>query len=190
MARRAESGAMPQDVKLSPDGRVFYVADMMANGVWLVDAKSFKANRVHPHRRRRARPLRQPRFQGPLRLQPKRGLGLGGLLRDSEGRQEVAHPGGGSPDMGGVSADGKILWLSGRYNSEVYAISTKTGSCSRASRWATARTGSASTRNRVATRSGTRASFADASRRVELGALRSSITGTDGCRRTRRPRRR
>ena len=36
-------------------------------------------------------------------------------------------PGGGSPDMGGVSADGRVLWLSGRYNSEVYAISTSTG---------------------------------------------------------------
>ena len=36
-------------------------------------------------------------------------------------------PGGGSPDMGGVSADGKVLWLSGRYNAEVYAISTKSG---------------------------------------------------------------
>jgi DNA-binding beta-propeller fold protein YncE len=36
-------------------------------------------------------------------------------------------PGGGSPDMGGVSADGNILWLSGRYNSVVYAISTKNG---------------------------------------------------------------
>ena len=34
---------------------------------------------------------------------------------------------GGSPDMGGVSADGKVLWLSGRYNAEVYAISTKDG---------------------------------------------------------------
>ena len=29
--------------------------------------------------------------------------------------------------MGGVSADGRVLWLSGRYNSEVYAISTVTG---------------------------------------------------------------
>ncbi len=29
--------------------------------------------------------------------------------------------------MGGVSADGKTLWLSGRYNSEVYALSTRTG---------------------------------------------------------------
>ena len=36
-------------------------------------------------------------------------------------------PGGGSPDMGDVSADGKVLWLSGRYNSEVYAINTRTG---------------------------------------------------------------
>ena len=31
-------------------------------------------------------------------------------------------PGGGSPDMGNVSADGKVLWLSGRYNNVVYAI--------------------------------------------------------------------
>jgi hypothetical protein len=27
---------MPQDVKLSPDGAVFYVADLMANGVCLI----------------------------------------------------------------------------------------------------------------------------------------------------------
>jgi YVTN family beta-propeller protein len=45
-------------------------------------------------------------------------------------RREVAKwwiPGGGSPDMGNVSADGKVLWLSGRYSSEVYAIDTRTG---------------------------------------------------------------
>jgi YVTN family beta-propeller protein len=29
--------------------------------------------------------------------------------------------------MGGVSADGRTLWLSGRYNAEVYAINTSTG---------------------------------------------------------------
>src|SRR5204863_436061 len=34
---------------------------------------------------------------------------------------------GGSPDMGGVSADGKVLWLSARYDAQVYAISTKDG---------------------------------------------------------------
>ena len=31
-------------------------------------------------------------------------------------------PGGGSPDMGGVSADGTRLWLSGRYDAEVYVL--------------------------------------------------------------------
>ena len=30
---------MPQDVKLSPDGRTFYVADMASGGVWLIDAQ-------------------------------------------------------------------------------------------------------------------------------------------------------
>jgi YVTN family beta-propeller protein len=29
--------------------------------------------------------------------------------------------------MGGVTADGTQLWLSGRYNSEVYVIDTRTG---------------------------------------------------------------
>src|SRR5262245_47532984 len=29
--------AKPQDVKLSPDGRIFYVADMVAGGVWEID---------------------------------------------------------------------------------------------------------------------------------------------------------
>ncbi|HEU5021364.1 MAG TPA: hypothetical protein VFT60_05720, partial [Bryobacteraceae bacterium] len=33
----------------------------------------------------------------------------------------------GTPDMGGVSADGKVLWLSGRYSKEVYAIDTQNG---------------------------------------------------------------
>ena len=36
-------------------------------------------------------------------------------------------PGGGSPDMGNVSADGKNLWLSGRYHNVVYAFDTTTG---------------------------------------------------------------
>jgi DNA-binding beta-propeller fold protein YncE len=36
-------------------------------------------------------------------------------------------PGGASPDMGGLSPSGRVLWLSGRYDSEVYAISTRTG---------------------------------------------------------------
>jgi DNA-binding beta-propeller fold protein YncE len=36
-------------------------------------------------------------------------------------------PGGGSPDMGGVSADGKYLWLAGRYDDVVYRFDTSNG---------------------------------------------------------------
>jgi YVTN family beta-propeller protein len=39
---RLRDGAMPQDVKLSPDGRTFYVADMMAGGVWRIDARRMR----------------------------------------------------------------------------------------------------------------------------------------------------
>jgi DNA-binding beta-propeller fold protein YncE len=121
------SGAMPQDVKLSPDGRTFYVADMAANGVWLIDARTMTKIRL------------QPTGRGTHGLYPSRDSRLLYVSNRGEGSISVISfrtrrpikkwhlPGGGSPDMGGVSADGKVLWLSGRYNSEVYAISTRTG---------------------------------------------------------------
>ncbi len=121
------AGAMPQDVKLSPDGRTFYVADMAGGGVWLIDA-------------RRMRPVRfQPTGRGAHGLYPSRDSRRLYVTNRGEGsisvisfrtRRPVAKwrlPQGGSPDMGGVSADGRILWLSGRYDAEVYAISTRTG---------------------------------------------------------------
>jgi len=49
-------------------------------------------------------------------------------------------PGGGSPDMGNVSADGKYLWLSGRYDDTVYRIDTQSGGVDK-SRWAANPTG-------------------------------------------------
>ena len=36
-------------------------------------------------------------------------------------------PGGGSPDMGSVSLDGKQLWFSGRFDDDVYVFNTETG---------------------------------------------------------------
>ncbi|HYR31928.1 MAG TPA: hypothetical protein VEO93_08395, partial [Gemmatimonadales bacterium] len=35
-----DSASMPQDIRSSPDGRVFFVADMKANGVFLVDPEA------------------------------------------------------------------------------------------------------------------------------------------------------
>jgi YVTN family beta-propeller protein len=120
-------GAAPQDVKLSPDGAVFYVADMNSNGVWLVDGANFRVLRF------------MPTGAGAHGLYPSRDARYLYVTNRGEGSISVIlfatrHvvkkwriPGGGSPDMGNISADGKILWLSGRYNGVVYAISTKDG---------------------------------------------------------------
>ncbi len=118
---------MPQDVKLSPDGRVFYVADMVSNGVWVVGAQSFRVVSFI-HTGRGAHGLYPSRDARDLYVS-NRGEGSVSVL--SFATRKVVHtwriPGGGSPDMGGVSADGKVLWLSGRYNGVVYAISTRDG---------------------------------------------------------------
>ena len=119
-------GAMPQDVKLSPDGNLFYVADMMHNGVWLISARTMRVvGFMHTGR-------------GAHGLYPSRNAKLLYVSNRAEGTISVISfarrrivkrwviPGG-SPDMGGVSADGRVLWLSGRYNAEVYAIDTRTG---------------------------------------------------------------
>ena len=119
--------AMPQDVKLSPDGRLFYVADMHANGLWEIDARRLEVSGF------------LPTGKGVHGLYPSRDARLLYATNRDEGSISVISfrtrkvlekwwlPGGGSPDMGNVSADGKVLWLSGRYDSVVYAISTASG---------------------------------------------------------------
>jgi YVTN family beta-propeller protein len=119
--------SMPQDVKLSPDGKVFYVADMAKNGVWLVNGDRMRTIGFLPTGRM-AHGLYVSRDSRYLYV-TNRGEGSISLV-DLATRRVVRKwrlPGGGSPDMGGVSADGKVLWLSGRYNGVVYAISTVTG---------------------------------------------------------------
>jgi DNA-binding beta-propeller fold protein YncE len=121
------AGAMPQDVKLSPDGRTFYVADMANGGVWLIDARTLRKRRFQPTGRG-AHGLYPSRDSKTLYVS-NRGEGTISLisLRTGRPRAKWTIPGGGSPDMGGVSADGRVLWLTGRYDGELYAISTRTG---------------------------------------------------------------
>ena len=120
-------GAMPQDVKLSPDGRTFYVADMMSGGVWLIDAHHLRREGFIPTGAG-AHGLYASRDSRNLFVSNRAG-GSVSVISFSTRRvvQTWRLPGGSSPDMGGVSADGKVLWLSGRYNAEVYAIDTRTG---------------------------------------------------------------
>ena len=58
------------------------------------------------------------------------GPGSVSVLDFASGKIEATWPipDGGSPDMGNVSMDGKTLWLSGRFDHEVYAIDTTDGS--------------------------------------------------------------
>ena len=146
---------MPQDVKLSPDGKVFYVADMVANGVYEIDGDAFKVIGFIPTGKG-AHGLYASRDSRVLYVS-NRGEGSVSLISFAERRvvAKWATPGGGSPDMGGVSADGKVLWLSGRYNSEVYAIDTAGRQIARPHQGREkARTACASTRNPGATLSG------------------------------------
>lgn len=129
--------SMPQDIRLSPDGRVFFIADMQADGVFIVDPDSLKrigfiptgtgAHGIYPSRDGK-RFYVSNRGWHILRGRPH-GPGSVSVL-DPARRRVVATwkiPHGGSPDMGNVSADGEELWLSGRYDHEVYVFDTRTG---------------------------------------------------------------
>jgi DNA-binding beta-propeller fold protein YncE len=131
-------GHIPQDIRVAPDGSAYFVADMLKDGLVVVDGDSFKetgfiptgvgAHGLYPSR------------DGKLLYVSNRGTHNLGGVRDGQGsvsvldfstRKVVATwtvPGGGSPDMGNVSADGKWLWLSGRYDGVVYAFNTDDGS--------------------------------------------------------------
>ena len=119
--------AMPQDIKISPDGRTWYVADMQTSGVWVLDGDRFTAQTFIPtgDGAHGLYPSRDSRF---LYI-TNRGEGSISLLSFATGKivAKWKIPGHASPDMGGVSADGNVLWLSGRYDREVYAISTVNG---------------------------------------------------------------
>jgi len=134
---KLSKGGMPQDIRASPDGKLFYVADMRADGVFVIDGERFVevgfiktgvgTHGLYPSR------------DGTKLYVANRGsnqvfAGRGGpgsvSVIDFATRKVVANwpiPGGGSPDMGNVSADGKTLWLSGRFDDVVYAIDTKSG---------------------------------------------------------------
>jgi YVTN family beta-propeller protein len=128
---------MPQDIRISPDGKVFYVADMMADGVYVIDGDrltkaGFIKTGIGTHGLYPSRDGTKLYIanRGSNRVHgPRRGPGSVSVL-DFATRAVVATwpiPGGGSPDMGNVSADGKTLWLSGRFDDVVYAIDTASG---------------------------------------------------------------
>ncbi len=119
----------PIDVRIAPDGSVFYVANHVKNGggVSVIDPATMTelafiptaggAHGLYPSR------------DGTQLYVTNRRAGSVSVI-DFATRAVVATwpiEGGGSPDMGGVSADGTEFWVSGRYNDEVYVFDTATG---------------------------------------------------------------
>jgi DNA-binding beta-propeller fold protein YncE len=121
------ASAMPQDVRLTPDGRWFLAADMLRNGVWVIDATTLKVSRFI-HTAMGAHGIYPSRDAGRLFVSNRDAGSI--TVLDSATLKKVALwkiPGGGSPDMGGVTADGKELWLAGRYDHVVYVFDTASG---------------------------------------------------------------
>jgi YVTN family beta-propeller protein len=134
---KLSKGGMPQDIRISPDGKLFFVADMHADGIFVIDGESFRevgfiATGKGTHGLYPSRDGTQlyVATRGSHAIHGKKG-GPGSVsVVDFATRKVVANwpvPGGGSPDMGNVSADGKTLWLSGRYDNVVYVFDTTTG---------------------------------------------------------------
>ena len=116
----------PQDVKVDPTGHIFYVADMARGGVYLVDGDSLKVMRFIPTGAG-AHGLYVSRDSKTLYVSNRSAGSVSLIEFKSNTVTATWRLPGGSPDMGGVSADGKILWLSGRSNADVYALDTTTG---------------------------------------------------------------
>jgi YVTN family beta-propeller protein len=134
---KLSGGAIPQDVRVSPDGKVFYIAELKSGGVYLIDGDAFKeigfiktgvgTHGLYPSRDGTKLYVAN---RGSSRIGGKpKGPGSVAVI-DFATRKVVTTwtiPGGGSPDMGNVSVDGKRLWLSGRYDNVVYVVDTETG---------------------------------------------------------------
>lgn len=118
-------GGQPVDVKLSPDGSVFYVANWKRNGVSVVDAATFTERKFIPTGAG-AHGLYPSRNARWLYVTNRR-AGSVSVLDFTTGTVHATWSVGGSPDMGGVTADGTQLWLSGRYDGNVKVIDTATG---------------------------------------------------------------
>ncbi len=125
-------GGSAVDVKLSPDGKTFYVANQKRDGVSLINGDNlteigfirtgYGTHGLYPSRD-------GTKLYVTNRGDPARGLpGQGVTVISFATNQIVAQwQFAGSPDMGGVSADGTQLWLSGRYDRVVYVVSTTDG---------------------------------------------------------------
>ena len=121
------SNSKPQDVRLAPDGRSFYVAAMNTSKLLRIGWRHLKVigSTNMPAMPHGIYPSRNGKY---LYVSDRM---AGEVSVFSLAQRKLVDtwktPPGGTPDMGGVSADGNTLWLSGRYTGDVYGWDTRTG---------------------------------------------------------------
>src|SRR4051794_3360497 len=120
------SSSKPQDVRLSPDGRTFYVADMGRDRLLRIPFDQLK---VVGHTDLPSMPHGiYPSRNGKYLYVSDRMAGKVSVVSVNSNRVvDTWSAPGGHPDMGGLSADGRTLWLSGRYDRYVYGWDTRNG---------------------------------------------------------------
>lgn len=120
-------GSKPQDVKLSPDGSTYFVADLNRNGLVVLNAARFVVTGFIPTGAG-AHGLYTSRDSKDLYV-TNRGAGTVSVLDLATRKVRVTYrlPNGASPDMGNLSVDGRTFWLSSRYGEDIYALDMRTG---------------------------------------------------------------
>lgn len=127
--RALPAGSRPSGVRLLPDGSQFAVADAGSGGVRLLDARDF----------RNARFVRtSPGASALVLSRDARSLYVVGpsevTVLDVASRRVAAHwrvPGDGALAAGGVSVDGRTLWLTRPSAGMLIALDTRTGAADR-----------------------------------------------------------
>lgn len=122
---RVNLGGLPIDVKLSPDGSVFYIANQGRHGVSIVDPIAMRELAFLPtgqgaHGMAISRDTRSLYVSNRL-------AGTISVIDFATGQITATWFLGGSPDMLQVSTDGTQLWASGRFNGAVYVVDTTSG---------------------------------------------------------------
>ena len=122
---RTDVGGLPIDVKVSPDGRFFYVANQGRSGVSMLNGRTMREVDFLPtgtgaHGLQVSRDARwlyvSNRLEGTI-----------SVIDFERRRVRDTWTVGGSPDMLQISPDGRELWASNRYHSSVSVVNARTG---------------------------------------------------------------
>jgi YVTN family beta-propeller protein len=119
-------GGLPIDVKMSPDGSVFYVTNQGTHGVHVIDPDTMK-ELAFIATDRGAHGLNYSRDTKRLFVS-NRLAGSISVIDPVRNEVTATWKVGGSPDMLQVSTDGSQIWVSNRFHGSVSVIDTNDGS--------------------------------------------------------------